>query len=268
MQIAFHVLLFVLGACFGSFLCCQVRRLELKDQNSKYKPKSRSVCLHCHYQLKWYDNIPILSWLFLRGKCRKCHKKIGLAELISELGMALAFLALSTTIDITTISALEWAIFVVTLMLTIILGFLAIYDGIYGKLPFKYLIFSVIIATIILTLKTISSVLADGSTLSLIYNPILSVLILGGLYYALFRISHSKWVGDGDWLLGLSIGLALCHPWLALVALFLANLTACIIMYPIIRKKKHPKIYFGPFMVVAFILTTTFSNFFYYAIGM
>ena len=268
MQIIFYVLLFIIGACFGSFLCCQARRLYLKEQKSKFKPKARSVCLHCHYQLKWYDNIPILSWLFLRGKCRKCHKKIGIAEFLSELGGGLAFFALSTTINVASTSALAWVIFVVTLMLTISLGFLAIYDGIYGKLPVKYLVVSIIIATIILILKIISSVLVNGFTFSLIYNPILSALILGGLYFVLYKLSHGKWVGDGDWLLGLSIGLALFDPWLALIALFIANLIACLIMYPIMRKKKHAKVYFGPFMVIAFVLTLTFSNFFYYAIGM
>ena len=87
--------MFILGACFGSFLCCQARRLRLKEGK---KPKSkklpaRSICLSCGYQLKWYDNLPIFSWLLLRGKCRKCRQKIGILEVLSELGLALAFLA-------------------------------------------------------------------------------------------------------------------------------------------------------------------------------
>lgn len=268
MQIIFHCLLTLLGACLGSFLCCQARRSYLKESKSKFKPKTRSVCFHCHYQLKWYDNIPIISWLFLRGKCRKCHKKIGVAEVLSELGGALAFFALSTTISITTTNILVWIIFILTLLLTTILGFLAIYDGIYGKLPFKYLIASIIIAFVVSALKVINIFLQSSFSFLLILNPFFSAFILGGLYFILHKISRGKWVGDGDWLLGLSIGLALYDPWLALIALFLANLVACIIMYPIMRRQKHAKIYFGPFMVIAFILTLTFSDFFYYAIGM
>ena len=154
MQILFFIILFILGACFGSFLCCQARRLHLKSTKGKSKKlSSRSVCLNCGYQLKWYDNIPVFSWLFLRGKCRKCKQKIGFAEILSELGLGLAFLALGTTIDPVTASILEWAILLATLILTIILAFLAIYDGLYGELPTTYLTISIVCAIIVLCLK-------------------------------------------------------------------------------------------------------------------
>ena len=153
MQILFSILLFILGSCFGSFLCCQARRLHLKVAEKGKKLGARSVCLQCNYQLKWYDNIPVLSWLFLRGKCRKCGKKIGLAEFLSELGLGLAFLALGTTINPTAANILQWSIFMTTLILTISLGFLAIYDGIYGELPTSYLTISIICAIIVLCLK-------------------------------------------------------------------------------------------------------------------
>ena len=68
METVFLVGLFILGACFGSFLCCQARRLRIKDKHGKKSVKklgSRSVCLHCKAKLKWYDNIPIISWLIL-----------------------------------------------------------------------------------------------------------------------------------------------------------------------------------------------------------
>lgn len=268
MQILLYALLFILGACFGSFLCCQARRLHLKTQKSQQKIGPRSVCLHCHYQLKWYDNIPILSWLFLRGKCRKCHHKIGIAEFLSELGLALAFVGLGTTIDITTASTLTWCIFGITLLFLLIVGFLAIYDGIYGELPIKFLRISILIAIILLVLKEYSLVSIPPFRPEFIYNPIISVVILGGLYFVLYKISKGKWVGDGDWLFGLSLALALYDPWLALITLFLANLLACLVMYPVVRKKKHAHIYFGPFMVIAFVITLTFADFFYYAIGL
>ena len=260
MEIAFLILLFVLGACIGSFLCCQARRLHLKvtKQGSK-KLGPRSVCLHCHYQLKWYDNLPIISWLFLRGKCRKCHAKIGVAELISELGLALSFLALGTTINLSA-DPLIWTIFIVTLLLTTVLAFLAIYDGLYGELPTKYLIIAIIIAIISLSLQHAQILITSGFTPELIYQPVLSVLILGGLYLVLYLVSKGKWVGDGDWLLATAIGIALGNPWLALITLFIANLLACLCALPNLKKTK--KIYLGPFLVVAFIITLTFADFF------
>lgn len=261
MQILFLILLFILGACFGSFLCCEARRLHARNAKKKIKSK-RSVCLSCGYQLKWYDNLPIISWLFLKGKCRKCHQKIGLAEIIAELCMAVSFLAIGTTIDIFATSTLSWAIFIITLLLILSLGFLAIYDGIYGELPTSYLIISIIIAIIIMALKETEIFLSSGFSASLIYNPLLSILILGGLYLLLYLISKGKWVGNGDWLLGLALGLALISPWLALINLFLANLLACLVMAPFMKHKKTKKIYFGPFMVIAFVITLTFAKFF------
>ena len=267
MQILFYILLFILGSCFGSFLCCQARRLHLKVAEKGKKLGARSVCLQCNYQLKWYDNIPVLSWLFLRGKCRKCGKKIGLAEFLSELGLGLAFLALGTTINPTAANILQWSIFITTLILTISLGFLAIYDGIYGELPTIYLTISTICAIIVLCLKEWLILSNSSFTPEIIFKPLASVAILGGVYLILYLISKGKWVGDGDWILGTALGIALADPWLALIALFIANVLACLVMAPVIKRRKNKKIYFGPFMVAAFIITLTFADFFYYAIG-
>lgn len=272
MQVTFLILLFILGSCFGSFLCCQARRLRVKEKGTTKgkqgaKFGARSVCLSCKYQLKWYDNIPILSWLFLRGKCRKCGKKIGLAEILSELGFALGFLALGATINVGTASALEWAILIATLVLSLPLGFLAIYDGAYGELPTTCLTISIICAIIVLCLKEWLILSVSPFSPENILAPLASVAILGGLYFLLYFASKGKWVGDGDWILGTALGLALASPWLAVITLFIANVLACLVMAPFIKKSKHKKIYFGPFMVVAFIITLTFADFFYYAIG-
>ena len=269
MQIGFLVLLFVLGSCFGSFLCCQARRLHLKE-SSKGKKKSslssRSICLHCNYQLKWYDNIPIISWLALRGKCRKCHRKIGLAELISELGMGLAFLlpAIGAGLQFDQLFANYWdfVFYLAYLILILPLSFLAIYDGLYGELPTRWLIVSIVIAAITAVAKLIIN--ANWGNLGAdIGSLALAVVVLGGLYLVLHLVSRGKWVGDGDWLLGTAIALALESPWLALIALFIANLLASLVMLPTFKKNKHKKIHLGPFLVTAFVITYAFSDLFF-----
>ncbi|MBQ3436829.1 prepilin peptidase [Candidatus Saccharibacteria bacterium] len=258
MQIGFLIILFIVGACLGSFLCCQARRLHLKvtsKKGTKHSLGPRSVCLHCHYQLTWYDNIPILSWLILRGKCRKCHHQIGIAELLSELGFALAFFAIGFTIDITSASIIMWSIFLTTLILTVVLGFLAIYDGLYGELPMRYLILAICVASIVLSLKEALLLVSSPFSAECVYYPLLSVLILGGLYLVLYLVGRGTWVGDGDWLLATAIGLAIFHPWYALCTLFLSNFLALIVMFPYVKKSHQHRIYFGPFLVVAFIVS-------------
>ena len=255
-------MLFVLGACFGSFLCCQARRLHHNVSRRK-RLGSRSVCLSCHHQLKWYDNLPIISWLILGGKCRSCRKSIGLSELLSEIGTALAFLGIGTTIDFYHASPLEWFTLCVVLLFTLILIFLAIYDGAYGQLPTPILIAAITSAVIVLILHIVTILTIHPFDPHLIFRPISSVLILGGLYLLLYLISKGRWVGDGDWLLGTAIGIAIFDPWLALIILFLSNFFACLVGSPSTRAKKRQKIHFGPFLVTAFIITYTFSNVFY-----
>ena len=263
MEVMFLVLLFVVGACFGSFLCCQVRRLRYRTTHKrKTGLGSRSCCLSCKHQLAWYDNIPVLSWFLLGGKCRNCGKAIGYLEIISEIGVALAFVALGTTIDVFTADPLSWATFIVILLLTLILAFLAIYDGAYGELPTKYLAASILVALVALALEQIAILIIFPFTPEVVLAPLASVVILGGLYLALYLVSGGKWVGDGDWLLGTAVGLALADPWLALIALCIANLLACLAIVPMMRKTRRRKIHFGPFMVAAFVITYTFSGFF------
>ena len=259
MQATFLILLFIVGSVVGSFLCCQARRLH-----SKKKLGPRSVCLSCKYQLKWYDNIPIISWLVLRGKCRKCHKKIGVAEFLSEISTGLAFLGFGTTINVASVSSLEWFIFIATIALALFLGFLAIYDGLYGELPMLFLILSIISATIVMILKICFTLSVTNTNFSpdIILNPLGSTLLLGGLYFVLYAISKGKWVGDGDWLLGTALGLALSSPWLALITLFVSNTLACVVMAPTIKKVKDKHVHFGPFMIIGFAIATIFANFF------
>ena len=261
MQIAFLVLLFVVGACFGSFICCQARRLRLKE-HKKPPLGRRSVCMNCHYQLEWYDNLPIISWLALRGKCRNCHKKIGVAEFLSEICLAMSFFLLGLSFDLPTATFFTTIIFLLTLLFTTVIGFLAIYDGMYGELPSFALGLSIIIAIISLALRYSDLILETGFSWELVYQPLLAVLLLGGIYLLLHLISKGRWVGDGDWLLGTAIAIMLANFWLALITLFLANFLACLVMYPAARRRKNHQIYFGPFLVMAFIITQSFANFF------
>lgn len=276
MTIIYYIILFILGACFGSFLCCQARRLH-HNTSQKTLNSKRSICLHCHYQLKWYDNIPIFSWLALRGKCRKCKTKIGLAELLAELGTGLAFIAIGTTFDPitattintivdstntiigtalnpTTTGIMAWIIFITALIFTIVIAFLAIYDGLYGELPTKYLTVAIIISIIILALNTANYLQSNSFSLDLIWRPLAAIAILGGLYLTLYLVSKGKWVGDGDWLLATALAIVLADPWPALLTLFFANFLACLVMLPTIKKSNNHKIYFGPFLVIAFII--------------
>lgn len=253
MKIEFLVLLFVLGAAMGSFACCMARRVREKEKGRK-KLGKWSVCMKCKKRLKWYDNIPILSWLMLGGKCRYCRTKIGVAEILAELFTAVAFVVVGMKIDIMTAGAMEWIAMGLELVLMVMLIFLAVYDGMWGELPSLCLTLSVICAIMIIILQQWSLFLVGRFDYGGIGEIIGSVVIISGLYLGLYLVSRGKWVGSGDWILGLPMALVLGKPWLAVIMLMVANMTGFIVALPGAVKNKQKKIYFGPFMVVAFMV--------------
>src|SRR6187200_3100525 len=93
MSFALAAVAFVPGLAIGSFLNVVAARAPLK--RSIVSPGS--ACMNCGHELAWYENIPVLSWLALRGKCKGCGHKIGVVypavELLTALLIAASFLA-------------------------------------------------------------------------------------------------------------------------------------------------------------------------------
>ncbi len=78
----------LLGLIFGSFANVCIHRLPAGE--SVITPRSR--CPHCGTIIRWYDNIPVLSWLLLAGRCRSCREPIAAVYPLVEAGMAAGFL--------------------------------------------------------------------------------------------------------------------------------------------------------------------------------
>ena len=77
--------MFLIGCCIGSFINVLIYRLPL-NQSIVYP---NSSCPECNAKIKWFDNLPIISWLLLRGKCRACKSKISFSYPIIELNTGL-----------------------------------------------------------------------------------------------------------------------------------------------------------------------------------
>ncbi|MBP7088579.1 MAG: prepilin peptidase [Candidatus Omnitrophica bacterium] len=96
------IILFIFGICLGSFLNVCIYRLP-QDKSIIWPA---SYCPKCNTSIKWYDNIPLLSYLFLNGKCRSCHQKISfryfLVELFSGLLFIVFYLKLGLTLNFLT----------------------------------------------------------------------------------------------------------------------------------------------------------------------
>ena len=85
-----YLFIFIFGAVIGSFLNVCIYRIP-RNESIAF---SRSRCVHCKKTIAWYDNVPFLSYMFLRGKCRSCKGKISPRYFIVELISVLALLTL------------------------------------------------------------------------------------------------------------------------------------------------------------------------------
>lgn len=79
--VLFYIIIFLYGIVIGSFLNVCILRIP-KQENIV---KIRSHCMHCGYQLRWYDLVPVCSYLWLRGRCRSCKQKISVQYPVVEL---------------------------------------------------------------------------------------------------------------------------------------------------------------------------------------
>lgn len=82
-EIITDVLIFILGLCLGSFLNVVIHRLPREDVSISSPP--RSVCPSCDSHIGWYDNLPMVSYIFLLGKCRHCQTRISIRYPLVEL---------------------------------------------------------------------------------------------------------------------------------------------------------------------------------------
>lgn len=72
LTILFYIIIFLYGIVIGSFLNVCIYRIPAKEDIVR----TRSHCMNCGYKLEWYDLVPLLSYLILRGRCRKCKAKL------------------------------------------------------------------------------------------------------------------------------------------------------------------------------------------------
>ena len=266
----------VLGAVLGSFACCQAWRMRYREVGSakgKRRPAkvgktelgARSVCLSCGAQLKWYDNIPVVSWLMLRGRCRTCGAKIGVAEIMSEVlgavGYGLVGWWFSRWVGAGELSLggewWQWAELLVLMVAGVGMMILAVYDAKWGRMPVRVLTFLNACAIIMVILRWQAGLLvaSDGGGRGNVWSLMGAVGILAGVYYLLYVGSRERWVGSGDWLLGLAMALMLGDWRLALVEMLVANvLTLGVAVWQRTRGEKAKAVALGPGMIVGFVM--------------
>ena len=256
-MINFYILIFILGLIAGSFLNVVICRLK----NGEKIVRSRSHCPHCKKKLNWYELIPLISFIIQLGKCRKCKQAISWQYPLVEFFTGLLFLSgFIYSAPGGTFSSWQFPYVIYNLFLWIVFCFLIVifvYD-----LKHYLVADKVVYPAIIISLGfNIYLWLSSGQFL-VFASAIVAALVAGGIFEAIILISKGKWMGIGDVKIGILMGLILGLPQI-LVALFLAFLTGAIVsIILLILKKKNLKseIPFGPFLVLATIISLFFGG--------
>ena len=256
------IIVFIFGSILGSFLNVCIHRMP-KGESVVWP---RSHCPKCKKRIPGYDNIPFISFLLLRGKCRICKSKISLRYPLVELLTAAIFLLLFMRYGL----SYDFFFYVVLSCALIIATFIDIPHRI---IPDEISIGGIIVGFI---LSSVRGVNINPFTFSFkpMLNSFLGIIIGGGIIYltgALFDLVYFKLLkrpaingetesmGGGDVKLLAMIG-AFLGPQKALLTFFLAPFLGIVIgVINLVTKKDHTMPY-GPFLSIAALLSLFWGN--------
>ena len=248
MNIILAIFSFILGAILASFGGVIIARVP----NGESIVKPQSHCSNCNNNLKWYDNIPILSFIILRGKCRYCKTKIGYFYFIIEILGGLSFLLVFLQFKISYNTTIGFFISFILLIMA----------GLDYKTHYVY-----DLSLISLFLVSAASYIIS-QIINLEFNPDgLIGLAVGFLGFLLIRIiakliTKEEALGLGDVYLMGAAGLLLGWQNLLLSVLFGSVIGAIIEVTLIIIKKKNreSEIAFIPYLALGIFLAYLYGN--------
>lgn len=253
---------FLFGSIIGSFLNVLVLRHGTKSI------MGRSGCFSCGSAIAWYDNIPLLSWILLSGRCRKCGSRISvqypIVEALCGVLFAAVFAALVPAfVPIGVFDASVLALHVILMGSIIALG---VYDARHTILPDAWVI----------AFGSSALIVALSTSFAPWHITLLAGPAAAAPLFALWLVSRGRWMGLGDVKLALGIGWFL-GPFYGFIAVFLAFVIGALVSVGVLLPLPHvmsalrragiarwhgaapgftmkSEVAFGPFLVAAFFI--------------
>lgn len=246
-QLVVTLFIFAIGVCIGSFLHVLVYRTIEDKEDWK---KGRSRCDHCSYIIQWYDNIPLLSYLLLRGRCRKCHKPIAVSHVAMELLMGSLFVwwywtgrvfFLLVDQPFTVLQPLFW-------LLIGMLGLVILLTDLKYLIIPDWAVATMAVATVLYRIVLVYfGIMQVGDFVAMV----ISAVVVGAAFWFLRWVTKGKGMGFGDVKLAPVLTLLVGWPQV-LVALFTAVCTGALVGSLLLLAGKHKMkqpIPFGPFLL-------------------
>jgi len=261
MNTAFMIIIFIVGACIGSFLNVCIYRIP--ERKSIVKPGSH--CFKCHSAIKPYDNIPILSYMLLGGKCRTCGASISIQYPFVELVTALLFvfffahsgLEIKELIQFPSSSIILLFIFAYVAAMIVI----TLIDYRHQIIPDRISI-SGILAGFLLTMyretvaDTTRFILAKG-----LFDSFVGSISGAAIFYIIIVVSRGG-MGYGDVKLAAMIGAFMGWKMMlevVMLAVISGSIIGVILLITGLKKRREP-IPFGPFLAIMSLVCMIYGN--------
>lgn len=234
---------FCFGLLFGSFSNVLIDRIE----SGESVLWGRSHCDYCKKTLRWYELVPVVSFIIQLGKCRRCHHPLSLQYPLIELATALGYVWLYATIPFGIAYIAAAAILSASIVILVA-------DYKYRIIPDEMVVIGSIAAMVYLLVTGQHS-----------YNILLHIASAVGavaFFYALWFGTKGKGMGFGDVKLSAMLGLILGYPGI-LFALYTAFLTGAMVGVILILTKNKTlksKIAFGPFLLLGLLIAVVFER--------
>ena len=270
-----YFFLFLLGLAVGSFINCLVYRLSfhLRGEKSSFGWTGalaegggehlgggwsllggRSFCDHCRRQLAWYDNIPLLSFILLGGRCRYCRLPIDWQYPLVELGTGIITIFIFFHLggaEVVASSPPRWLTLIFLLLLTYALIVIFVSDLNYQIIPDQVVYLAILISLIYQIFLHLPGVSPPAAGPLHLGGVLLASVVSAVFFFLLFYLTRGRGMGLGDVKLAALMGLFLGFPKI-IIAFYLAFLTGAIfgvILVLLGKKKLGETIPFGPFLV-------------------
>ena len=234
------IMIFIIGLVFGSFY--NVVGYRLPNNMSIAFPASH--CTNCNHKLKFYELIPVISYIFLRGKCMKCKERISIFypffELLTGVLFLLSYLSFGFNLK-----------FIISITFISVLIIVSISDIKYYIIPDEVLI----IGSVILIIEFIINTITNGLT---VYEGIISHILNGlGAFAILYLFKclgdlmfKKESLGGGDIKLLFLIGMVLGFD-MSIVTIFIASFIALPLSIISLIRNDNNVLAFGPYLSVA-----------------
>ncbi len=239
-----YIIVFILGSIWGSFSNVCIHRLP----DNKGVARGRSYCPSCKKQIRWYDNIPIFSYVLLKAKCRDCSAKINVKYLLVELVCALSFV---------------WFFYLFGLSLTTLLFFiLSIFFVIIFFIDLKHFIIPNELTFPLMAIGLFKSFDPNlnqylfPNFLNSVIGGVAGYLIIWMIIFIYKRLRNKEGMGLGDAKLLSAIGF--WFGWISIpFILFFSSFIALVLAIPsLMNKSKNlsSQIPFGPYLILGCVL--------------